>query len=67
VSYLSFPKSDTLINAVIRHLHPETVMGDISNAFVGQGFGIVNVKQMMSKTAIKEGENQGVSRKKENE
>lgn len=61
LSCLSFPKSGTPINAVIRHLYPETIMEDISNAFVELSFDIVNVKQIISKTVMKEEENQGVS------
>jgi hypothetical protein len=36
-------------------------MEDISNAFVELSFDIVNVKQIISKTVMKEEENQGVS------
>jgi hypothetical protein len=60
-NFTFFPISDNPIKAVIRHLPLGTLMEDISNSFVELGFDIVNVKQMMSKRVIKEGESQGMS------
>jgi hypothetical protein len=47
LSYYSFfPKSEKPIKAVIRYLHHNTPVEDISDGLVSLGFDVVRVKQM---------------------
>jgi hypothetical protein len=44
--FTSYPKSQKLIKAVIRHLPVSALAEDISNGLVNLGFVVINIKQM---------------------
>jgi hypothetical protein len=46
--FTSFPKSEKLIKAVLRHLPSNTPAQDISDGLVDLGFDVISVKQMSS-------------------
>jgi hypothetical protein len=50
-----FPKSETPIKAVLRHLPSNTLSEDIYDGLVTQGFDVVSVKQMTTRRSPSEG------------
>jgi hypothetical protein len=49
LQYFTFsPNSEKPIQAVIRHIHPDTPAENIPNSLEGLGFNIISIRQLMT-------------------